>query len=51
MQLLLEEFGKYAAGRQAYFTNIYNQVSVHWQSTQPKTGAMRSMYLQHELHT
>ena len=33
-QLLLEEFGKYAAGRQAYFTNIYNQVS-HWgQATQ-----------------
>jgi hypothetical protein len=26
VQLLLEEFGKYAAGRQAYFTNIYNQV-------------------------
>lgn len=30
VQLLLEEFGKYAAGRQAYFTNIYNQVS-SWQ--------------------
>jgi hypothetical protein len=26
-QLLLEEFGKYADGRQAFFTDIYNQVS------------------------
>jgi hypothetical protein len=26
VQLLLEEFGKYAAGRQAYFANIYDQV-------------------------
>jgi hypothetical protein len=52
VQLLLEEFGKYAAGRQAYFTNIYNQVSITSTAPSRRQAHCGKMHFStHGLHT
>ena len=48
MQLLLEEFGKYADGRQAFFINIYNQVKL---LVAAESALMKCTRLLLELHT